>query len=231
MSNWPAAVVFDFDGVIVNSEPVHFAAFKRICAEDGIELTESEYYAELIGFDDRGAIRHILEKHHRPFDDARIEQIKARKFAMMQTLLSDGAVPALRGVKELVRTLAKNYPLAICSGAVKPEIEIMLKGVGLHEFFPIIVAADDVTVGKPDPMGYQLTTKRLSERMGRQLSASDVLIIEDAPIVIESVRRAGFSVLAVATSYPLDALGDANWSVTSLEPSEVAQKIPQLKLS
>jgi beta-phosphoglucomutase len=232
MSTWPAAVLFDFDGVIVNSEPVHFNAFAKLLAEEQIPLGEEEYYAELIGFDDRGAIRHMLAKHGRPADDARVEALKARKFKLMQQLLATGVVPALPGVKDFVRRLSKHYPLAICSGAVKPEIEIMLDGVGLRDCFSVIVAADDVSVGKPDPMGYLLTTKRVAEQMGRKLSPADVLIIEDAPIVVESVRREGFLVLAVTTSYPADApeRAKANWVVDSLEPSEVADKIAELRL-
>ena len=231
MSTWPAAVIFDFDGVIVNSEPVHFQAFATLLAEEKIPLAEPEYYAELIGFDDRGAIRHMLAKHGRPFDDAIVESFKARKFRLMKELLARGDVPALPGVKTFVKTLAKNYPLAICSGAVKPEIEIMLQGIGLRECFPIIVAADDVAIGKPDPMGYLLTTRLVGESMGRALAPRDVLIIEDAPIVVDSVRREGFPVLAVTTSYPADALQQANWIVDSLEPEHVVARIPELKLS
>src|SRR5262249_23677023 len=159
------------------------------------------------------------------FDAARVEDLKARKFGLMQELLSTGAVPALKGAKDLVRALAKHYPLAICSGAVKPEIEMMLDGVGLRQCFKVIVAADDVTIGKPNPMGYLLTTKLIGEQMGRKLVPADVLIIEDAPIVVESVRREGFLVLAVTTSYPAQALRRANWVVDSLEPGVVAAKI------
>ncbi len=233
MSTWPAAVVFDFDGVIVNSEPVHFAAFQRLLADERISLTEPEYYADLIGFDDRGAIRHMLEKNGRPFDPPRIDALKARKFQLMQELLSTGEVPALPGAQKLVRALAKHYPLAICSGAVKPEIEMMLDGIGLRECFGIIIAADDVTIGKPDPMGYLLTTRLIGQQIGQKLSPADVLIIEDAPIVIESVRREGFRVLGVTTSYPADALtlAGANWVVDSLEPSEISRRIAELKLN
>ncbi|HEX3355575.1 MAG TPA: HAD family phosphatase [Tepidisphaeraceae bacterium] len=230
MSNWPEAVLFDFDGVIVNSEPVHFAAFVKLFAEEGISLSEKEYYAELIGFDDRGAIRHLLAKHGRAIDAQHVTELKARKLNLMNQLLSNGEVPALPGVDSFVRGLAENYPLAICSGAVKPEIEIMLDGVGLREFFPIIVAADDVSIGKPDPMGYLLATELVGRKIGRKLSPAEVLIIEDAPIVVESVRRAGFAVLAVTTSYPADALADANWVVETLEPVEVTKKVPELKL-
>jgi beta-phosphoglucomutase len=230
MSTWPAAVLFDFDGVIVNSEPVHFAAFAKLLSEENIPLAEPEYYAELIGFDDRGAIRHMLAKHNRPIDDAVVESFKARKFRLMKDLLSRGDVPALPGVKSFVTELAKNYPLAICSGAVKPEIEMMLDGVGLRQHFKVIVAADDVAIGKPDPMGYLLTTRLIGETIGQKLTPKDVLIIEDAPMVVESVRREGFPVLAVTTSYPVEALSAADWVVNSLEPKEVAAKIPELRL-
>ena len=108
---------------------------------------------------------------------------------------------------------------------------MMLDGVGLRDCFRVIVAADDVTLGKPDPMGYLLTTKWIGETMGVTLTPKDVLIIEDAPIVVDSVRREGFPVLAVTTSYPAEALARANWVVDSLEPSVVAEKIPELKFA
>jgi HAD superfamily hydrolase (TIGR01509 family) len=230
ISTWPAAIVFDFDGVIVNSEPIHFAAFEKLFADLYIPLTRDEYYAELIGFDDHGVIDHVLSKHRQPADGNRIKELAARKLQIMRELLSSGAVPALPGAAELVRSLAKNYPLAICSGAVREEIQIMLGGVGLTEFFPIIVSAEDVTIGKPNPMGYLQTTKLLGAKINRDLSPADILIIEDAPTVIESVKQAGFKVLAVATSYPIDELQHADWRVKSLEPAEVLKQIPAIKL-
>lgn len=229
-ANWPLAVLFDFDGVIVNSEPLHCAAYIRLMAELGIALTERQYYQELIGFDDRGAIRHMLTQHGQPADAGRIEQLKARVFGLMQDTLSQHRVPALPGVDAFVRSLARTYPIGICSGAVKPEIEVMLDGIGLREFFPVIVAADDVAVGKPDPMGYLLATKLIGKNIGRTLTPADVLIVEDAPTVIASVRRAGFSVLAVTTSHPAEELGQANWIVDTLEPTEVSAKVAGLKL-
>ena len=231
MPDWPAAILFDFDGVIVNSEPVHFAAFVQLFADEGIAMSEREYYAELIGFDDRGAIGHLLQKNRHRADDAEIERLKARKLQLMHALLTRGDVLALPGVADFVRNFAASYPLAVCSGTVRPEIEIMLNGIGLREFFKIIVAADDVKVGKPDPMGYLLTARRIGEILGRTLLPADCLIIEDAPIVVESARRAGFPVLAVTTSYPADAVEDANWIVDSLQPAEVKQKIPSLRLA
>ena len=108
----------------------------------------------------------------------------------------------------------------------------MLEGVSLRDCFGTIVAAEDVTKGKPDPEGYLLTTRLVSEKMklDKPLKPSDCLIVEDAPAVIRSVKKEGFPVLAVATSYPPSSLGEADWVVEALRPDEVRAKIPHLKM-
>jgi beta-phosphoglucomutase len=136
-------------------------------------------------------------------------------------------------VEEFVRGLWRNYPLAVCSGAVREEIEAMLEGVSLRDCFGTIVAAEDVTKGKPDPEGYLLTARLVSEKMKLKdpLKPADCLVVEDAPTVIASVKRAGFPTLAVATSYAPSSLGEADWVCQSLRPDEVKRKLPELKLS
>ncbi len=106
----------------------------------------------------------------------------------------------------------------------------MLEGVALRDCFPVIVAAEDVTVGKPDPQGYLLTVRLLSEKTRQPLQPADCLIVEDAPTVIRSVKAVGFPTLAVATSYPLMKLTDADWAVKTLRPDEVAREVPPLGL-
>jgi len=112
----------------------------------------------------------------------------------------------------------------------REEIEAMLEGISLRDCFPVIVAAEDVTIGKPDPQGYLMAIKQLGDRIHRPLKPADCLVIEDAPTVIRSVREVGFPTLGVATSYPLEKLSDANWAVKTLEPGEVKRTVPQLKL-
>jgi len=230
MSHWPQAILFDFDGVIVNSEPLHFQAFVETLAEHDILLTELEYYAELIGFDDKGAFKYIFAKNKKPLDPKTFLEVMTRKSQLMMQRIESRQFAALPGVEEFVRGLWRNYPLAICSGALREEIEAMLIGISLRDCFSVIVAAEDVTVGKPDPMGYQLTTRLLAEKFKKPLQPADCLIVEDAPSVTQSVRKVGFPVLAVTTSYPADKLGDANWVVPTLEPDVVKKKLPQLKL-
>ena len=231
MHHWPGAILFDFDGVIVNSEPLHFFAFTEVLKLEKINLSEAEYYQELIGFDDRGAFRHIFEKHKLPLDPKTLLRLMTRKGEMMMELIERRQYHALPGVEEFVRGVWRHYPLAICSGALREEIEAMLEGLSLRDCFPIIVAAEDVTVGKPDPSGYLLSARLVAERTRTALSPADCLVIEDAPTVCRSCRGAGFPVLAVATSYPLEQLADANWAVKTLEMHEVRKKLPQLKFT
>jgi beta-phosphoglucomutase len=227
---WPSAVLFDFDGVIVNSEPLHFLAFTYTLAEFDLTLSELEYYDELIGFDDKGAIKYIFAKHRRQLDPRTFLAILTRKSRLMRDLIEQRKFSALPGVEELVRGLWRHYPLAICSGALREEIETMLLGINLRDCFSVITAAEDVTAGKPDPMGYLLTAKQIGEKTKKDIKPADCLIIEDAPSVVESTKAAGFQVMAVATSYPPEKLTQADWVVKSLEPDAVKAKIPKLKL-
>src|SRR2546422_506953 len=200
MPHWPRAVLFDFDGVIVNSEPLHFYAFHEVLKAERVDLTEDEYYRELIGFDDRGAFRKIFERRGRPLEPKTLLGLMARKSGVMMDLIQQRRFSALPGVEEFVRSLWRTRPLAICSGALREEIEAMLEGVSLRDCFPVIVAAEDVVVGKPDPSGYLLTLKLLSEKIKKSLAPADCLVVEDAPTVIRSVKAVGFPTLGVATS-------------------------------
>jgi HAD superfamily hydrolase (TIGR01509 family) len=230
--DWPGAVLFDFDGVIMDSEPLHLRAFQEVLADEGITLSDQEYYAELIGFDDRGAFQHLYQQRGRPFDAQTFARLINKKAAILRELIARGEYGPLPGAEQLIRALhASGYPLAICSGAMRMEIELMLEGAKLRACFPIIVSAEDVAVGKPDPSGYLQTMRLLAERSGRALAPAGCLVIEDAPIVIESVKRVGFRVLGVATTYSLEALSHADWAVGTLRLAEVQARIPQLKLA
>jgi beta-phosphoglucomutase len=232
MSTWPRAVLFDFDGVIVNSEPLHFFALSDVLKSEHIELSEDEYYRDLIGFDDRGALRHVFQKRNLPLAPRILLSLMARKSRVMMDFIRRRQFQALPGVEEFVRTLWRRCPLAICSGGRREEIEAMLEGIALRDCFSVIVAAEDVEVGKPDPSGYVLAAKLLSDKqhLPRPLKPADCLVVEDAPTVIRSVRSVGFPTLAVANSYPEAKLTDASWITKSLRPAEVNAEIPELRL-
>jgi HAD superfamily hydrolase (TIGR01509 family) len=229
MNGWPRAILFDFDGVIVNSEPLHCQGFRQTFAAEGITLTDDDYYRELIGFDDVNAFRHYYAKLGRPLDTQTLVRLAAAKADAVQDMIDRKLFSALPGVDAFVRAMARKFPLAICSGALRAEIERMLDGIGLREFFPIVVAAEDVSIGKPNPMGYLKTVDLLSRRTGTPLTPADCLVIEDAPTVIRTVTAEGFKTLGVATSYGLEHLRHATYAVKDLTASEVSAKIPELK--
>ena len=226
---WPHAVLFDFDGVIVNSEPLHFLAFHEVLAAEKIELTEAEYYQEMIGFDDRGAFKHLFGLRGRRLDPRTFLRVMTRKSEVMMDLIRRRKLEALPGAEEFVRGLWRHCPLGICSGALREEIEAMLEGVALRDCFTAIVAAEDVDVGKPDPRGYVLAAKLLSDKAKRPLKPTECLIVEDAPTVIRRVKEEGFPTLAVATSYAIENLSDADYAVRSLRPADVVAAVPALK--
>ena len=230
MSAWPAAVIFDFDGVLVNSEPLHFEAFREVLAGEHLELAEDEYYRDLIGFDDAGAFRHFYKTRGLTLAPKTFLALMANKSQAMMTSIRNRRFSALPGVEQFVRDLWRKYPLAICSGALREEIEAMLEGISLRDCFSVIVAAEDVTVGKPDPQGYLLSIKQLAAKIHRPLKPANCLIVEDAPSVIHTVKREGFRVLGVATSYSLEKLAEADWQVKTLEPDVMRKAIPELAL-
>jgi beta-phosphoglucomutase len=225
---FPQAVLFDFDGVIVNSEPLHYLAFHEVLSAEKIELSESEYYQEMIGFDDRGAFEHIFQQRQRVLDPRTFLRVMTRKSEVMMDLIRRRKFQALPGAEEFVRGLWRHCPLAICSGALREEIEAMLEGVALRDCFSVIVSAEDVEVGKPDPRGYLQSMKLLAEKSKRTLEPADCLIVEDAPTVIHRVKKEGFPVLAVATSYGIEKLSEADFAVRSLRAADLAA-VPQLK--
>ncbi|MGE5611782.1 MAG: HAD family hydrolase [Bacillota bacterium] len=231
MNLWPRAIIFDFDGVIVNSEPLHLYAFQDVLKAEGISLTEAEYYQELLGFDDRGAFQKIFEKNKRVLDPKTFLRVMTLKKEVMLRQIHSRKYQALPGVEPFVRALWRNYPLAICSGALRDEIELMLEGVALRDCFTVIVSAEDVTIGKPDPQGYLLTLKQLSDKLKKTLKPKECLLVEDAPEPIRAARQVGFPTLGVATSYSLDKLKDANWTVKSLDPDVVQRVLPGLQMT
>jgi len=194
-------IVFDFDGVIVNSEPLHFRAFEEAARGVGIELGQEEYYEQLVGYDDRGAWKKLLTSREIDPTPQVLLELLAFKSRVMRSQIQAGTFKAMPGAAELVRSLWREHPLAICSGAIREEIDGMLEGLALRDCFRCITAAEDVALGKPDPSGYVQTIKELGRLSKLSLTPQNVLIVEDSPRVIENVTRLGFRVLGVAGSF------------------------------
>src|SRR5439155_362344 len=205
MPRGPRALVFDFDGVIADDEPLHLAAFQEALAAEGIALTREAYYARYLGFDDHDAVVEALREAGRPAPPERVRALMAAKADRFLRLVRAGA-PIFPGVPAFVRAAAARVPLAIASGALRREIELILAQAGLADLFTAIVSAEDVSVGKPSPEGFLRALERLRGRLP-DLAPRDCLVVEDSQPGIESARRAGMRCLAVTNSYPAEALG------------------------
>jgi beta-phosphoglucomutase len=223
----------DFDGVIVNSEPLHFFAFHTVLKQEKLELSQAEYFGEMIGFDDKGAFKYIFAKHGRELDPKTFLRVMTHKKEAMLKQIYSRKYSALPGVEAFIRGVWRHYPLAICSGALTDEIDLMLEGIALRDCFQVIVSAEDVSKGKPDPEGYLLTLERLAALLHSDLSPADCLVIEDAPAVVKSVRAKRFPVLGLTNTHKAEKLlaAGANWVIPSLEPDAVQREIPGLRMT
>jgi len=220
------AVIFDFDGVLVDSEPLHFRAMRESLVSEGIEIDEDEYVRLYLAYDDRAAIRRALDEHQVVCDAGRVQKIAARKAAHFEGMLP--SIALFPGVSKLLLALQDEVPIAIASGALRGEIEAILRARGLLSLFGAIVGADDVLRSKPDPETYLAALARL-RALGLSLRAEDCVAVEDSPAGIEAGLAAGMKVLAVANSYPAAALAAAHLVVPSLEglrPAELGDLVP-----
>jgi len=216
------AIIFDFDGVIADTEPLHFASFRQTLAETGISLTESDYYANYLGYDDRGCFITALTAHQRSIDPAALMQLMQRKARAYLESVKDHLV-IFPGVREFVREAAAAYPLAIASGALRHEIEVILEQAGLRKEFLHITSAEDVTRGKPDPQPFLQTLTALNRQCkGQAIEAASCLVIEDSIPGIRSAKTAGMKVLAVTNTHTIHDLHEAHL---------VTQGLSQIRLS
>ena len=217
------ALIFDFNGIIVDDEPIHFELFKQVLAEEGIKLTEADYYARYLGFDDRGAFTAAYREHGRSLDEKLLARLIDRKTIYYQSEIRS-KVRIFPGVEKLVTTLVPVLPLAVASGALRQEIETILSAAGLLKHFAVIISAEDVDHGKPEPEIFLKALARLNAQVedGHPIDAADCLVIEDSKEGIRGARRAGMKCLAVSNSHPTELLQEANAVVRSLEEVDLS---------
>jgi beta-phosphoglucomutase len=212
-----AGVIFDFDGVIVDSEPLHYRAFQKILEPLGLGYRWETYVADYLGFDDRDAFREAFRSRERALSDADLEPLIDRKARAFLEIIATGVRP-YPGAVELITAISGRLPLAICSGALRSDILPVLAQFGLSDAFDVIVTADDVSASKPDPACYRLTVERLAVACpGRGIAPESCIVIEDTPGGIAAARGAGLAVVGVTTSYPADRLAGTARIVSSLE--------------
>ena len=210
------AVIFDFDGVIVDTEPLHYAAFQRTLEPHGLHFTWQEYVNIYIGFDDRDAFRHAFASQEMKLSQEWLHTLIGQKAVFFTEIIRAG-VAAYPGVLELIFSLnASKIPLAICSGALRSDIDPILAMLDISDCFDIIVTADDVAASKPDPECYLLAFEKLQSVHHTSFSKDATIAIEDTPAGISAAKAAGLMVCAVTNSYPAIRLEEATFATDSL---------------
>lgn len=213
------AVVFDFNGVIVDDEPSHVVCFQQALAEFGLSLTTEDYYNRYLGMDERTCAGRLLTAKEGRCDPLLLRQIMDRKAELFRIHTAHHKPPLFPGVVEFVQQASARQRLAIASGGRREQILYALSGTAIEGAFEVIVAAEDCAVGKPDPAIYLLTLRRLNERIPQRMSLTprDCVVIEDSKAGIQSARAAGMQVIGLATTYDAGDLTEADLVIPSLQ--------------
>ncbi len=202
------AVIWDMDGVIVDSEPLHCSAWRTTFKKHGVKLTEEEYQ-QFSGRRDDDTIRHFMGKG---VSETVIASVSNEKQATFRQLVAAEHVIALPGAILLIHALShKHVKQALASSAPIANIKLILDMLELTSYFPVIISATDVTRGKPDPQAFLIAAKRL------EIEPMYSIVIEDAVAGVAAGKAAGMKVIAVTTTNPRDKLAHANVVVDSLE--------------
>ena len=207
------AIIFDFDGILVDSEPLIFKLTQQMAMREGWTVTGDDYYVNYLALDDRGVVEHLYQSHGRPVDSKRRDELIAWKFRTYQEIIRDG-LPPMRGSVAFVQKVAARFQLAIASGSLRSEIEHLLGKLGLRGKFATLATADDCAQSKPDPEVFLKALARLQELPvfpSSPLTAAECLVIEDAPLGVVAAHAAGMKCLALAHSRPMEELRHADW--------------------
>jgi HAD superfamily hydrolase (TIGR01509 family) len=214
------AVLFDFNGVLVDDEPIHLEIFQRVLAEEGISLSAEDYQSRFVGLDDRTCFAAVLGEAGEPADTPRLMRLVARKASYYRERIRRGGYPFFPGALELVRALAEDRRmLGVVSGALREEVEGALRQAGMINLFKVLVTAEDVTEGKPHPEGYLRALESLNSQPPlpeRLLHPHEVLAVEDSPAGLAAAAEVGFPTLGVAHTFPAGRLSGADVVAASL---------------
>ena len=207
------AVIFDFDGVIADSEPLHLRAYQTILQPEGIELSREDYYQQYLGYDDEELFRTLARDRGLSIKDATIDKWIADKSTIVDKLLSSDAI-LFPGAAECIRMFAARVPLAIASGALEHEIVRVLDSAGLRASFQAIASVSDGVRGKPAPDLYLLAIAKLSTM--ERVDPRACVAIEDSHWGLEAARTAGLRCVAVTHTYAAADLSAADLVIDRL---------------
>ncbi len=219
------AVLFDFNGVIINDEPLHDKLLEQILIEENLRPNPAEFREVCLGRSDRACLNDLLYRRGRVVTDEYLDKLVANKSqAYLQQIAKIEQLPSYAGLNDLIFQLrAAHIAMAVVSGAVRSEIELVLKRLDLAQHFAVIVAGDEIQQSKPDPAGYLLAMAKLNQHdPSLQLQPANCLVIEDSFAGIAAGKAAGMQVVGVANSYPFHMMQRlSNWAVDYLSDLEL----------
>lgn len=211
------AILMDFNGVIINDEPVQMKAYQEILKDEGIDLTEEQYYASM-GMDDVSFIKSAYGRAEKDLTENRIGAIREAKTAKWREIV-EREIPLFAGVGNFIKKMENDFALGIVSMARREEIEFILESTGLRKSFSIIVSAEDVTNCKPNAecyhKGFNLIDAARTTRGGNPIIHGDCLVIEDSPPGIRAGKAAGLKTLGITNTVSARELREAGADAVS----------------
>lgn len=219
------AVLFDFNGVIINDELIQEQLIAEILIGENLRPSPQEYQQVCLGRSDRACLKEILSRRGRVItEDYLTKLIAAKAQAYQKQLDALEKLPIYPGLEDLIYQIqAAGLQMGVVTGAPRSEVELVLERAELAQHFSAIITADDLKASKPEPDGYLLAVEHLNQQHPNlQLQPSDCLVIEDTSAGIEAAKRAGMQVVGVANTYPFHMLQrQANWTVDYLHELEL----------
>ncbi|HUA33663.1 MAG TPA: HAD family phosphatase [Candidatus Binataceae bacterium] len=216
------AVLFDLDGTLVDTEPLHFEAFSEILGNAGAPIARDAYFTRFIGLNDHDCFAAVLREHGKPADEARIAGDIKRKSGLYLAMLA-GRNVFFPGAADFVRRCHARFPLMLVTGTLRHEAETILRSADLRALFLDIIAAEDVARGKPDPDGFNLALGRIGFLLRQRdpVLPNECLVVEDTAAGIEAAHRAGMLVLAVMHTASAAVLGAADFVRPSFDQTDL----------
>jgi beta-phosphoglucomutase family hydrolase len=207
-------VVFDMDGVLVDSAEPHFRSWQELAKEYGVEVTH-EQFGSTFGRHNRDIIPLLFGS----VSEEKIKALSERKEEIYRELIRDNT-PIVPGAVALVRALHRaGVKLAVGSSGPRANIDLVLRAMQVKEIMDAVVSADDVTRGKPDPQVFSLVCARLG------LDPRRCVVVEDAPAGVEAGKAAGTAVIAVLMYHPAAAFDGADLIVEKLSDLAVSDVV------
>jgi HAD superfamily hydrolase (TIGR01509 family) len=210
------ALIFDFNGVLADDDPIHMEAFRKVAEEEGLSFTNQEYLDKYLPLNDRDCFKILFSESGRELSSDQLQELIGRKGVLYFQMIGQKTV-LFEKTAAAVRAAARRYPLAIASGARGAEIRHILRQDDLEACFSAIISAEDVQFGKPHPEPFLRAHEKLRERDG-SLKPDQCVAVEDSIGGIQSAHGAGMRCVAIAHSYEPERLRMANpeWVIGSI---------------